>query len=118
MICVDADDKNFSNLFADALLDTNYIGGLLAAPLKNHAALQSLFLSPQAKTAKAINCVYKEDGNFHGTIYDGMAALTAIYKLDSKGLENECNFACKNDMDSIYWCWNCKYHECDIHGIH
>ena len=24
----------------------------------------------------------------------------------------------ENNMDSIYWCWNCKYHECDIHGIH
>ena len=29
-------------------------------------------------------------------------------------LEEEL-FARENNMDSINWCWNCKYHECDIH---
>jgi hypothetical protein len=24
-------------------------------------------------------------------------------------------FAQKNDMDPIYWCWACKYSECDEH---
>jgi len=28
-------------------------------------------------------------------------------------MENE--FAANDGMDSIHWCWNCKYHECDIH---
>ena len=28
---------------------------------------------------------------------------------------NENIFARENGLDSIHWCWNCKYHECDIH---
>ena len=28
---------------------------------------------------------------------------------------NEEYYAITNDMESIYWCWNCKYSECDIH---
>ena len=28
----------------------------------------------------------------------------------------EIEFAQNNNMDTIYWCWNCKYHECDIHS--
>ena len=27
----------------------------------------------------------------------------------------EQEFAAQNKLDPIYWCWNCKYHECDIH---
>ena len=27
----------------------------------------------------------------------------------------EEEFAAESGMDSIHWCWNCKYHECDIH---
>jgi hypothetical protein len=28
----------------------------------------------------------------------------------------ECEYACENKMDSIYWCWNCKYSDCYIHN--
>lgn len=28
---------------------------------------------------------------------------------------NEINYARENNMDSLYWCWNCKYSDCDIH---
>jgi hypothetical protein len=24
-------------------------------------------------------------------------------------------YAITNNMDSIYWCWKCKYSDCDIH---
>jgi len=24
-------------------------------------------------------------------------------------------FAEQNNMESIYWCWNCKYSSCEIH---
>lgn len=27
----------------------------------------------------------------------------------------EQKFAMENDMDPIYWCWNCKYNECELH---
>jgi hypothetical protein len=27
----------------------------------------------------------------------------------------EQKFAMENDMESIYWCWNCKYNECELH---
>lgn len=27
----------------------------------------------------------------------------------------EEQFAEENNMESIYWCWNCKYNECYIH---
>ena len=29
--------------------------------------------------------------------------------------QNENNYAQENGMDSIYWCWNCKYSDCEIH---
>jgi len=28
----------------------------------------------------------------------------------------ECEYASENKMDSIYWCWNCKYSDCYIHN--
>jgi len=29
--------------------------------------------------------------------------------------EYEREYACKNTMDPIYWCWNCKYGCCEEH---
>jgi len=28
---------------------------------------------------------------------------------------SEIEFARNNDLDPIYWCWNCKYSDCEIH---
>ena len=31
-------------------------------------------------------------------------------------IEEEKEYAMNNtDIDSIHWCWNCKYSECEIH---
>ena len=27
----------------------------------------------------------------------------------------EVKYSIENDMDSIYWCWNCKHSECEVH---
>ena len=27
----------------------------------------------------------------------------------------EMMYACEAQMDSVYWCWNCKHSECSIH---
>lgn len=27
----------------------------------------------------------------------------------------EDEFACENDLDPIYWCWQCKYGSCERH---
>ena len=27
----------------------------------------------------------------------------------------EQEFATENNMEPIYWCWNCKYSDCEIH---
>ena len=27
----------------------------------------------------------------------------------------EAQFAMQNNMDSVHWCWNCKYSDCDVH---
>ena len=32
-----------------------------------------------------------------------------------KESENDNTFARENNMDSIYWCWNCQHSECDQH---
>ena len=24
----------------------------------------------------------------------------------------EMEYAAKENMESVYWCWNCKYHDC------
>ena len=29
----------------------------------------------------------------------------------------EQQYAEEQGMDSIYWCWNCKYSDCEIHSI-
>ena len=29
---------------------------------------------------------------------------------------NEEEYARQNNMDPRYWCWNCKYSDCDVHG--
>jgi len=29
----------------------------------------------------------------------------------------ECEFAMKNDMETEFWCWNCKHSDCDVHKI-
>ena len=28
---------------------------------------------------------------------------------------NELQFAMDNEMDSVHWCWNCKYSDCSVH---
>jgi hypothetical protein len=28
---------------------------------------------------------------------------------------SEQEYSSREGMDSIYWCWNCKYSECDYH---
>ena len=34
----------------------------------------------------------------------------------SKLIEEEKDYAINNtDLDSIHWCWNCKYSDCEIH---
>jgi hypothetical protein len=33
---------------------------------------------------------------------------------NNEELEEE-QFAAENNMESIHWCWNCKYNECEIH---
>jgi len=34
--------------------------------------------------------------------------------LHQEELEEQ-EYAFQNNMDSIYWCWNCKYGDCDVH---
>ena len=29
---------------------------------------------------------------------------------------NEIEYASNNDLEPIYWCWNCKYSDCNIHN--
>ena len=31
-------------------------------------------------------------------------------------LYREEEYAMNNGMDSVHWCWNCKYSDCDIHS--
>jgi len=28
---------------------------------------------------------------------------------------DEENYACESGMDPIYWCWKCKYGDCETH---
>ena len=35
-------------------------------------------------------------------------------EINNERLQEEI-YAAKNNMDSIYWCWNCKYSDCEIH---
>ena len=35
-------------------------------------------------------------------------------KIQEEEIEEQ-DFAEECDMDPIYWCWNCKYAECDRH---
>ena len=35
-------------------------------------------------------------------------------KINQEKIDEE-EFARENGIDSIDWCWNCKYSECDIH---
>jgi hypothetical protein len=30
---------------------------------------------------------------------------------------HESEYASENGMDSVYWCWNCKYSECERHPV-
>ena len=52
--------------------------------------------------------------------FDLWRKITSYHKYDlwcelhNEELSEE-EFARENDMDSIYWCWNCKYSECEIH---
>lgn len=32
-------------------------------------------------------------------------------------LQGECEFAMNNDMETEFWCWNCKHSECDRHKL-
>lgn len=29
----------------------------------------------------------------------------------------ELEYASENNLESVYWCWNCKYSECERHSI-
>ena len=42
---------------------------------------------------------------------EGLEYFTQI--KEEEELERE--YACKNTMDTIYWCWNCKYGCCEEH---
>ena len=41
--------------------------------------------------------------------------LKQQFKENLEEETSEINFARENGMESIYWCWNCKYGECEIH---
>jgi len=43
---------------------------------------------------------------------DGEDEVTSIIK---KEIEDDTTFARENNMDSIYWCWNCQHSECNQH---
>ena len=30
-------------------------------------------------------------------------------------MNDEDTFARENNMESVYWCWNCKYSYCELH---
>ena len=44
--------------------------------------------------------------------YKKQKLLFYEYKQES---DDEKENAAETGMDSIHWCWNCKYHECNIH---
>ena len=29
--------------------------------------------------------------------------------------QDEIKYAAENDMDPVYWCWHCKYGDCEDH---
>jgi hypothetical protein len=41
-------------------------------------------------------------------------AKKAFYEIKQEE-EDEKEYARQNDMDSIHWCWNCKYSNCEEH---
>ena len=36
-------------------------------------------------------------------------------EINDERLKEE-EFARNNDLEPVYWCWNCKYNECGIHN--
>ena len=38
----------------------------------------------------------------------------AFYEIQQEE-QDEIDFAQNSGMDPIYWCWNCKYSDCDQH---
>jgi hypothetical protein len=59
---------------------------------------------PPPKKIKLIFMVWK----------DFVAVKKAMRDIREEELSEEI-YAAENGMDSVYWCWNCKYHECDQH---
>ena len=37
-----------------------------------------------------------------------------FYEIKEEEYSEE-EYASREGMDSIYWCWNCRYSECEIH---
>ena len=53
----------------------------------------------------------KDDGEDEVT----SSPLLSEFNDIKKEVEDDTTFAMKNGMDSIFWCWNCQYSECNRH---
>ena len=57
------------------------------------------------------------DGDISDNQYDEedeVMSEAEFYELKQE-YEDEDEFACDNNMEPEYYCWNCKYSDCKIH---
>jgi hypothetical protein len=38
-----------------------------------------------------------------------------IWEEDAQEELDELEYSAENGLDPVYWCWNCKYSECERH---
>ena len=78
----------------------------------------------QADDGEEVTSVRKQASSTNGSIIyqaDDGEEVTSVRKQPSefdeikKEMEDDTTFARENNMNSIYWCWNCQYSDCDRH---
>ena len=57
----------------------------------------------------------KDDGDDEVTSGLKQQPEQELFEEIKKEMEDENTFARKNNMNPIYWCWNCQHSECDQH---
>lgn len=55
--------------------------------------------------------------SFHVVKRSSLKLLEEIKKFNEikKEMVDENTFAMENNMDSVFWCWNCQHSDCDRH---
>lgn len=87
MIPLDIKEENLSKVIDFLKNDPMFMGGAVTMPYKSQLVPLLDSVAPEASLAKAVNCIYKKEGQLVGMNTDGLAAVDSVKKLYGNDLK-------------------------------